>query len=96
VTVPPNSRETNLIRTCRGWRYRGKSANRRVAGSNLEREKRTKEVVAERVESNAPSRSRRHPQETAHPVPSRPDLEMGAADYFIRLGHDKQRRLSHV
>ncbi len=58
-----------------------------------EREKRAKEALAERVEKETRLRVLGVIRKKLPAVLSRPDMEMAALDYFLRLGHDNQRRL---
>jgi ParB family transcriptional regulator, chromosome partitioning protein len=61
-----------------------------------ERAKRTKELLAERVEKQTRVRVLGAIRKKLPDTLARPDLEMAALDYFRRLGHDNHRRLSRV
>ncbi len=61
-----------------------------------EHSQRKKEALAERVEKLSRVRVLEAIRKKLPDVPSRPDLEMVALDYFWRLGHDNQRRLSKL
>jgi len=58
-----------------------------------ERKRRTREALAERIEKQTRLRVLDAIRRKLPAVIARPDLEMAAADYFLRLGHDNQRRL---
>jgi hypothetical protein len=61
-----------------------------------EQAQRKKEAVAERVEKLSRVRVLEAIRKKLPDVLSRPDLEMVALDYFLRLGHDNHRRLSKL
>jgi hypothetical protein len=57
---------------------------------------RKKQALAERVEKQSRVRILEAIREKLPDTLSRPDMEMVALDYFRRLGHDNQRRLSKL
>ena len=61
-----------------------------------EQAQRKKEALAERVEKLTRVRILEAIRKKLPDALSRPDLEMVALDYFPRLGHDDQRRLSQL
>ncbi len=61
-----------------------------------ERAKRTKELLAERVEKLTRIRVLDAIRKKLPDTLARPDLEMAALDYYRRLGHDNHRRLCRV
>ena len=68
----------------------------RYQPTQQERAKRTKELLAERVEKQTRVQVLDAIRKKLPDTPARPDLEMAALDYFRRLGHDNHRRLCRV
>ena len=68
----------------------------RYQPTQQERAKRTKELLAERVEKHTRVQVLDAIRKKLPDTPARPDLEMAVLDYFRRLGHDNHRRLCRV
>jgi ParB family chromosome partitioning protein len=82
-----------VFHVCQNEKCTVHAAVTRYQPTPQEREKRAKEALTERVEKETRLRVLDAIRKKLPPVLSRPDLEMAALDYFLRLGHDNQRRL---
>jgi ParB family transcriptional regulator, chromosome partitioning protein len=82
-----------VFHICQNERCAVHAAVTRYQPTPQERAKRAKEVLAEHVEKQTCIRVLGAIRKKLPAVPSRPDMEMAALDYFHRLGHDNQRRL---
>jgi len=85
-----------LFHICQNDRCPVHAAATRYQPSPEERERRTREALAERIEKQTRLRVFSAVRSKLSSSLARPDLEMVARDYFLRLGHDNQRRICRV
>lgn len=78
---------------CRNDRCPVHAAATRYQPSPEERERRAREKLAERIEKQARLRVFSAIRRKLPATFARPDLAMVARDYFLRLGHENQRRI---
>jgi ParB family transcriptional regulator, chromosome partitioning protein len=86
----------SVFHVCQNERCPVHGAATRYQPSPEERERRQKEALAERIEKQTRLRVFTAIRSKLPASLARPDLEMVARDYFLRLGHDNERRICRV